>query len=74
MVSSFCSVPLWSQKDPTPRAVIANHQELGVRPWETLLWFFSPLANLKAHNSLPLKATGDAVGEICFSHVISIGS
>lgn len=43
-----------------------SEQELGVQPLEDPALALSTLANLKVHNSLLVKATGGAVGEIYF--------
>lgn len=65
-VSSFCTVSLMESKIDLR---LKGRRSWVCTPWKTLLWFLSPLAHLEFHNSLLVKATGGAVGEIdVFTH------
>lgn len=67
MVSSFCTVSLMESK--IDLKLPERQEELGVHPLEDPALVLSPLAHLKFHNSLLVKATGGAVGEIyVFTH------
>lgn len=58
-VSNFCTVSLTESK-----IRLEGRRSRVCPPWKTLPWFLSPLAHLKFCSSLPVKATGGAVGEI----------